>query len=442
MEYQEARRFVEQAREKAGEMGLEAIREMLNRLGNPQNKLKIVHVGGTNGKGSISTYIAHALAASGYKVGRYVSPTIRHYLERIQTLEYCDNKPRIENIPKNVYVELVGRAKDVYVQMEEDGCTLPSDFELETVLCFLYCLREGCHVLILEVGMGGRIDATNVVENPLCSVFASISMDHMQVLGASLEEIAKEKAGIMKENSRAVAYDYQSWSRERDMEDKISPVLRKEANRHKLQLSFADFQQIRDEKHQLEGISFSYKQYEKLSTPLLGENQPKNAAVAIEAIEVLKGLGYRITEEKLRLGFASARWEGRFQLVHSKPYVIVDGAHNEDAARSLSKTVDLYLAHKCLACVMGILADKEYHKVLAYMAPKFEKIVTITPDNPRALSGKDLALAAKEYCGQVKEATSVKEAIESLSEDGEYDVILIFGSLYFLHQVYEFFHVK
>lgn len=439
MTYKEAVEFVEQADVYAGEMGLEAIGTLLDKIGNPEEQLTFIHVGGTNGKGSVSAYIAFILAAAGYKVGRYVSPTIRHYRERIQCLEWKAGKPHISYISEENFTVETKKLKVAYENMKQSRGKLPSAFELETALSFLYFKDCQCDVVMLEVGMGGKRDATNIIPNSACTVFTSISMDHMNMLGNSLSEITKEKAGIIKLKGNVVAYDYPYWCKERGVEDRISPVLEKCVKEKNATMQFADFTQLSNIHHSMNGIQFDYKEYKQLVTPLLGENQVKNAAVALECISLLLDKGWNIERKAIYEGMKNVVWEGRFQVVWKNPYYIVDGAHNEDAARSLAASVSLYLENKKILCIVGILSDKEYDKVLAHVAPLAAKIITITPDNPRALSATKCMEAAKVFCPCVKVGETVEHAMDmARKEEKEYDAVLLFGSLYYLHHVYDY----
>ena len=439
MTYKEAAEFVAKADENAGEMGLEAIGTLLKKLGNPERELTFVHVGGTNGKGSVSAYIAFILAAAGYKVGRYISPTLRHYRERIQCLEWKEGKPDISYISEKYFAIETEKLSDVYEKMKQVGDKLPSAFELETALGFLYFKDCHCDVVMLEVGMGGRRDATNIIPKSVCTVFASISMDHMNVLGNSLSQITREKAGIIKSKGDVVAYDYRSWCKERGCVDTISPVLEMCIEEKDASLRYADFTKLSNVQHSIDGIRFDYGEDKQLVTPILGENQVKNAALALECVYLLKKKGWSITKEAVYEGMRNVVWEGRFQVVWEHPYYIVDGAHNEDAARSLAASVNLYVKNKKMLCIVGILSDKEYKKVLGHVAPLADKIITVTPDSKRALPATDCMEAAKEFCPCVEVGETVEHAMDmAQQEEKNYDVVLIFGSLYYLHRVYDY----
>ena len=439
MTYKEAVDFVAKANDNAGEMGLEAVEGLLKELGNPEKDLAFIHVGGTNGKGSVSAYIAFILAAAGYKVGRYISPTIREYRERIQCLEWKEGKPDISYISEQDFAAETDKLHIAYEKIKQSQNKLPSAFELETALGFLYFKDCHCDVVMLEVGMGGKRDATNCIPNSVCTVFTSISMDHMNVLGDSLSEIAQEKAGIIKQKGSVVAYDYASWIEERGWKDTISPVLEAYAKEMDASIHFADFQKLSNVFHSMDGIQFDYGEYKQLMTPLLGENQVKNAALALECVSLLQKKGWNITKEAVYEGMRKVVWEGRFQVVWKHPHYIVDGAHNEDEAKSLATSVSLYLKNKKILCIVGILADKEYEKVLGHVAPLADKIITITPDNERALSATKCMEAAKAFCPCVEVGETVEHAMDmARQEESQYDVVLIFGSLYYLHHVYDY----
>lgn len=439
MDFEQARTWVEQANQKAGEMGLEAMSHLMNGLNNPQDRLHIIHVGGTNGKGSICSYIAYILASAGYRVGRYISPTIYEYRERIQTLEYENGQPVVRYISEQDYVELVQKSKVVYDKLEQENHVLPSAFELETGISFCYFKKQKCDFVLLEVGMGGRRDATNIISHSECTVFASISMDHMNILGDALEKIVKEKSGIIKPQGTVVTYDYGWLAKENKESDITTPILRQVTEKQEGSIVSADFSKIGEEKHSLQGITFSYKTYENLQITLLGENQTKNVAVAIEVIERLQEKGYEISREDIYKGIKETRWDGRFQVIWNHPYYIVDGAHNVDAAKSLKKSISMYLKEKRLLFVVGILADKEYQKIMALLGPYAEKIITITPDNPRALSAQELQQVALQYCSCVEVGENVEKALTMVQkEEKNYDAVLIFGSLYYLHSVFSY----
>ena len=439
MDFEEAMEFLDEANRQAGDMGIEAIQELLKRMQDPQEQLTIVHVGGTNGKGSISAYISYVLAAAGYKVGRYVSPTIRSYRERIQTLKWENGEPKAEYISERELLQELEDMQNLYRGMQREGCQLPSAFEMETALGFSYFKKCNCDMVLLEVGLGGRLDATNVITKSACTVLASISRDHMQILGNNLHEIAKEKAGIIKPKGTVVAYDYNHWSKERGEEDVISGEILETCRLQEAAIRFADFEKITNVRHTMQGITFDYKNWEKLEVSLLGEHQVKNAVVALGTIEVLRQQGWKIREEDVRMGFKNTQWSGRFEVLQTNPYYILDGAHNEDGARNLACSMDRYLKGKKILGIAGILADKEYEKIMAQIAPKLERLLVITPDNERALPGDRLKEISEHYCDQVEVCKTVAQAMEKAeTEERTADAVVIFGSLYFQKDVYAY----
>lgn len=433
MTYEEALEYIDSTIQYGSDLGLENIRELLHRVGDPQKKLRFVHLAGTNGKGSTAAYLSTILAESGYKVGRYISPVIFEYRERIQITQKNDGNIATTYIPEEKVTYYLTLLKEAGESMLMDGLHHPTTFEIETAMTFLYLKDEKCQIVVLETGLGGRLDATNVVDTTICSVFTSISMDHMQFLGDTIEKIATEKAGIIKDNIPVVSYD---------QVDEARKVLEKHAKQHHCTFRAADFTKIREIHHKLTGIHFSYKNYEGLHVKLLGENQVMNAVVAIETCEVLNEQGYDITENSIRKGLKETIWPGRFEIINTQPIFVVDGAHNEDAARSLQKSIELYFKGKRLIFIMGVFADKEYEKVIKLTCNYADTIITIETDNQRALSSKKLAEVIGLYHPNVIDGQRISEAIpKAMSLSQEEDVIIAFGSLSFLGEIYRYFNL-
>lgn len=400
--------------------GLGNITELCRRLKNPQDDLSFVHIAGSNGKGSVLAFVSTILKGAGYKVGRYCSPTIFEYRERIQVNGRA--------ITKKALCELVESVKAVCEEMVAEGLPHPTPFEVETAVAFLYFKACGCDIVVLEVGMGGREDATNLIRNTKVAVLTPISMDHMQFLGKTLEEIAKQKAGIIKNTCYVV-----SASQEKD----CMQVIEKEAAAKGCTVTVtAKPQKV---KYGLLKQKFSYKDaaghlFSDLEISLVGKHQIDNAALAVEVIGKLACCGYTVTEKQLRKGLLETIWQGRFQILSQKPYFIVDGAHNEDAAKKLAESVRFYFTNRRIIYIIGILRDKEYEKVIAETYAYADQIITITsPDNPRALHALDLAQTVKEYHPNVTAAGSLEEAVEmAYLLAGKDDVIISFGSLSYL----------
>lgn len=441
MNYKEAMKYLQGAEQYCGEISLEPAMELMNQLGNPQRELKIVHIGGTNGKGSIAAYCSTVLAAAGYRVGRYSSPTLLNYWERIQILERdSEGKLELSNITENTVTKLVQEIKVVIYKLLERGISHPTPFEIETAMAFLEFKRKKCDVVILEVGMGGRLDATNIIEKPECSVLASISMDHMLFLGNNLEKIAKEKCGIIKKEVPVISYQ---------QKPEAMAVINQVCKERKALLRVTEFNRIKKVSHNLDGIMMSYKEYEDLRLSILGENQVKNAATALEVLEQLKRTGYQINREHIYEGFSNTNWPGRFCIVNRKPMVIVDGAHNADAAQSLKRSIELYLKGKNIHMIIGVFADKDYKSILKYTVPNGKRIYTINAEGERSLPSEKLAQAVREFTDEVEDCGTVEQAWNLIkSEDfKENDVILCFGSLSFLYRIFhickkEYSHVR
>jgi dihydrofolate synthase / folylpolyglutamate synthase len=424
MTYAEAVSFLETAKQYGSVLGLDNMRTLLKRLGNPENKLKFIHIAGTNGKGSTAAYISNILAEAGYLVGRYISPSVFHEWENIQITGKETVYITESDIQSGVQI-----IKEVCDSMVDEGLPHPTLFEIETALSFLYFVQKQCDLVVLEVGLGGRLDATNVIETTLCAVITSISMDHMHILGDSLEQIAYEKAGIIKKNIPVISYDQEPEAR------KVIESVCKEKNAF---LTSADFGAIKIKTQNINETVFIYENEEEFRIKLLGENQVKNAVVAIMTVKKLNELNYKISPEQIHKGLYKTAWRGRFELIKTDPIFMIDGAHNEDAAISLAENIKLYFPGKKIQFIMGVLADKDYDSVLRHTGILAEKIITITPNNPRALESDKLSESAKRYCKQVVDAKTVKKAVQLAYETADKkDVIIAFGSLSYLKEIYE-----
>ncbi len=414
MMYEEAKAFLENCNQYAGEFTLEPLRELLKRLGDPQDQLRFVHIGGTNGKGSTLAFVSTVLKEAGYRVGRYISPTIFSYRERIQVCE--------QYISREDLVRLTEKVRAAGEQMLAEGLGHPTMFEAETAVAFLYFAEQACDLVVLEVGMGGRLDATNVIKNTEVAVLSSISMDHMGFLGETLGEIAGNKAGIIKPGCTVVTTI---------QEPEAEAAILQEAKNCGCPVVTAAPELICSRRRGLFEQSFDYKENRQIEITLAGEYQFANAALALEVLEVLKEKGYQISEAALRDGMRKTVWNGRFTVVSQAPCFIVDGAHNRDAAVKLAECIEHYLTGKRLIYIMGVLADKEYEVVVQTTVPYASEIITVmTPDNPRALPAEELAKTVAVYHPHVQTAENIEKAIEKAYELAkEEDVILAFGSL-------------
>lgn len=420
MNYQEARVYLDDAAKYGSVLGLENMREMMAGLGDPQDQLKFIHISGTNGKGSVLAYLSTILKEAGYRVGRYVSPTLFSYRERIQVNE--------EYIKKESYARHVSAIKKVIDDMTAAGKAHPTPFEIETAVAFLYFAEEHCDIVVLETGLGGDTDATNIIRTPVMEVLVSISMDHMQFLGNTITEIARHKAGIIKPGTVVVSARQQP---------EAMRVIEEKAKEQRAELVKADWTQAENVRYGIKEQSFSYGGLEDLKIHLAGSYQIPNAVTAVEAAAALQKLGYAISEEHLRAGLAKTRWRGRFSVLCEKPLFIMDGAHNRDGAQMLKASIEQYFDGKRIIAICGMFRDKEYEKVLVLIAPYLSKLIAIeTPGNPRALPKEELAQTAKRYLTDVECAETVADAVQTaFTQTNEEDVIVAFGSLSFLGEL-------
>lgn len=397
--------------------GLDSIRTLCEKLGNPQDKLTFVHVAGTNGKGSVCAYMASVLKHCRIQTGRYLSPTIFRYRERIQVNDKC--------ISVEALCRLTGQVREACDEMVREGLPHPTAFEMETVIGFLYFLEKGCDIVILEAGMGGLMDATNLIHTTCLAVLTSVSMDHMKFLGDSLEKIAIQKAGIIKPGCRVVTIN----------DDRtVLRVIEQAAQEKGCRLDVVCRADIRNVKYGLEKQRFDYGGYRKLEISLAGRYQIENCALAVKALQILSECGFAIPEEKLRLGLLKTRWPGRFTVIGRKPWFLADGAHNEDAAKRLAESITFYFTNKRIIYIMGVLKDKEYEKIIDLTCHLADQILTVTtPENPRALPAHELAQAVMRVNPNVTETASLEEAVEiARLLAAKDDVIIAFGSLSFL----------
>lgn len=419
MTYEEAMEFIQNTNKFGSVLGLDNIKELLRRLGNPQEKLKIVHIAGTNGKGSILAYLASVFRESGYRAGRYVSPASFTYEERFRINE--------ENISKEDLCFYMERLKKVSEEMVGDEKDHPTMFEIETALSFLYFLDQKTDVVLLETGMGGRLDATNVVSRPICTVIGSIGYDHMQYLGTTLPEIAGEKAGILKEGCPVISYDNG---------EEVNAVIKTAAYKKHCPIEFVNSAGIRILSQNLNGQSFAYRSsrgrfYEKIEIPLLGSHQIPNAATALEVLEIIKNY-YCISEFQTEEGFRNTIWRGRLEKLSEHPLIFCDGAHNPDGAARLAEFLENNFTNRRIIYIIGVLADKEYEKMIKITAKLADRIYTVAPDNERALSSRELASVVQKYHADVRERSRLASCLEEVKKEaGEEDVIVIFGTLSF-----------
>ncbi len=416
--YEDALAFVHGAAKLGSKLGLANIRELLTRLGRPQDKLSFIHVAGTNGKGTVSTSLAAVLRAAGYRVGAYTSPFVYRFNERIQ----IDG----EEVSDAMLAKNTLLVKKACAEMVRDGLAHPTEFEIVTVVGLLCFAEAKCEYVALEVGLGGRLDATNVIENPICTAICAIGYDHMEYLGESLSEIAAEKCGILKEGVPAVIYGQQPEEALRVIEEKCR-------EKH-CEMYVAPLPRVTESTHR--GITFSAAGCAELFLPLAGEHMAKNACVTLQIIEVLRKKGIPVPESAVREGLTAVRHRGRLETISENPLFILDGAHNDDGIAALCHTVKKLFSGKKIVFITGMLADKEYKKAMEKTASLAESVICVSVPSPRTLSAEELKEAALPYHKKVSAAKSMLCAVERAYAE-EPEVIIAFGSLYMLSDVQE-----
>ncbi|WP_270941589.1 bifunctional folylpolyglutamate synthase/dihydrofolate synthase [Romboutsia lituseburensis] len=420
MNYQEALNYINESHKFGIRLGLDNMKNLLELLGNPQDKLNVIHVAGTNGKGSTCSFITSILKESGYKVGLYTSPFLETFTERI--------KINGENIPE----EDVARIVTLIKEKIEQGDIYPTEFEIVTAMAFYYYCEQGVDFVALEVGLGGRYDATNIIKTSDVSVITSISLDHVGILGDTVAKIAYEKGGIIKENGTAIVYDQSD-----EAKDVIKDIC-KEKNAKYIEVKFDDINiKQSDIYSQVYDCNIMGKKYEDLEIKLIGDHQVNNSILALSAIYFLKETkGLNITEEDIRKGLINTKWPGRIEKIMEKPIFIIDGAHNEDGARSLAKAIDKNFNGKKATLLIGMLEDKDIDGVLEILMPYFNKVITTTPDNPRAIDSEKLKDKISKYVDNIVSKPSIEEAVEyTLKNSSEDDIVISAGSLYMIGTV-------
>ncbi len=419
MNAQQAIEYIHSVFWKGSVPGLGRTQTLLEKMGNPQDSLKFVHIAGTNGKGSTAAMTASILQKAGYRTGLYTSPYIYRFHERMQI--------NGEQISDEDLVAVTEYVKPLADSMEE----CPTEFELVCCIAFEYFKRKHCDIVVLEVGMGGEFDATNVIATPEVAVITNIGLDHTDVLGSTVEEIARTKAGIFKEKGNAVVYR---------STPSVEAVFEEVCQQKNGKLKKADFESLKLISHGLEGQVFDCGARKNLMLPLLGDHQLHNAAVVLSVADTLIENGWNITEQNIYEGLRDASWPGRFDIVSREPLFIIDGGHNPQCLEALVKNIQDYLQGKKVIALTGVLADKDYADMYRPVMPLVEKFVCITPDNPRKLEAEDLAkyLQDKGADAIACESTcaGVERAIELAGKDG---AVLCFGSLYSIGSIHDAF---
>ncbi len=417
MNYQEALNFIKKSARLGSKLGLERLQKLLALLGHPEEKLKFIHVAGTNGKGSTSAMLSSILSCAGYKTGLFTSPYLEVMNEQIRVNgEIIDNEAFVKN------VKLI---QDVVVELHDEEC--PTEFELITAIALIYFLSQKCDIVVLETGMGGQGDATNVIPTPLISVLTNIGLDHTAILGDNLTEIARCKAGIIKENGVVVSYEQAS---------EVEEVILKQCKEKNAKYVVASFASIQVHEEFLSMQKFSYQSYRNLSLPLIGEHQRKNTAVVLEVITQLREQGYKIADEIVKRGLFQVSWPARFEILAKKPLIILDGGHNEQCIDEVVKVLGKYVPDKKVIFVFGVMEDKNYIGMIKKLLPIAKEFYTVKPNNQRALDPISLAMAIHDLNGRATAECSVEDGIMAALESAQpSDVICILGSLYMASKV-------
>lgn len=419
MKYTEALDYIHGALKFGVKLGLKNITTLLDLMENPHKKLKFVHIAGTNGKGSTAAFISSILIEAGYKVGVFTSPYLERFSERIRV--------GADEISESDVARITEIIRDKINIMIDMGYNHPTEFEIVTALAMQYYYEKDCDIVVLEVGLGGRFDSTNVIDSALVSVITAIGYDHMKILGNTLSEIAFEKAGIIKPSGEVVLYS-QSLEVEKVIED-VCAI--RGARLHKV-----DFSSIEIASCSEDGQVFHYKQLRNLNISLIGQHQTRNAVMAVEACKIVSQKGYPISEDAIRRGLEKAKWPGRMEVIKKEPLFLIDGAHNAQGAEILREALDAYFPDKRRIFIFGVLKDKDYMSIIKTVIPGSEAVIAVTPDSDRALPAEELAILLKPYCKNILISDTIEGAVkEAYQLSSKNDIICAFGSLYYIGKI-------
>ncbi len=414
MTYEQSLKYIHSLNRFGINPGLERIDALCAAVGNPEKKLKFIHIAGTNGKGSTSTMVARALQASGKKTGLFTSPFVTDFRERI-----CINS---EMVDKSLFASVVTELEPIVTQLALRDMQ-PTEFEVITAAAFMIFERSCCDVCVLEVGLGGRLDSTNVIPTPLVSAIVSISLDHTAILGDTVEQIAVEKCGIIKEGGKTVCYPLQ--------QPAVFDIIKETCAVKHNSFTLPEIDEVKNVVNHINGVSFEYQgTVYKLS--MSGEYQVYNALTAIEICRIAG-----VDEENIKIGIESAKVAARMEVLSTSPLVLLDGGHNEDGGKVVATSINTLQNKKRIITVIGMMADKNVDAYLSYVAPLCSKIITCSvADNPRTMSADDLCALASRYCDDCIAVSDASTAVEcALSEIDGYDCLLVCGSLYLAGEV-------
>ena len=410
MTYEEALTYIHSVSWTGSRLGLERTYELLGKLGSPEKSLQFVHIAGTNGKGSTAAMLAAILEKAGYRTGLYTSPYIDRFNERIS----FNGEP----IGDGELAELTELIRPLADGMADP----PTEFELITALAMVYFQRKACDIVVLETGMGGALDSTNVIDTPAAAVITAMGLDHVRELGPTMADIARAKAGIIKSGGDVVSYGGNA---------EADAVFAQTCRERGAVLHQPDFSAIVPGPFGLEGQTFSYKDHQDLRIPLIGSYQLRNAAVVLETVAVLQGRGWAITEDHIRAGLASTRWPARFEVLQRDPVFIVDGGHNPHGIQATAESLSRLVPGRKFHFLVGVMADKDVEHILGLIVPLAERFFCVRPNNPRAMAAEALAERIRAMGVPAEARPSVAEGVRAVLESaGQDGVACALGSLY------------
>ena len=416
MNYNESLDYLKSISNRGSRPGLSRILEILKLLGEPQKSLKIIHVAGTNGKGSVCRMLESVLTEAGYKTGLFTSPCIDSETECFRIIK--------KNISESDFSETVSHIKTVEENMDDK----PTSFEFETAMAVWYFYQKKCDVVILEVGMGGRLDATNISDTPVLSVITDVALDHMDYLGNTISEISSEKAGIIKPSCPTVFGGNNP---------EALNVIQTAANKLSSSLLLTKRENAEIISSGLKGSVFNYNEYTNLKIKLAGLYQPGNAAVAIDSIKILNKSGFNISKNSIYNGLAVTEWTGRFEIFSDNPPIIYDGSHNPQGMTATVNSIKEYFSGMKVNLIMGVMADKDYKKMVNIISPYINQVYTVTPNNQRALNGAELSDLFKKNNVNSEYQTDISKAVSSaVSFSNKSNTpLIILGTLYMYNDI-------
>ena len=420
MNYEESLEYIHSINWCFCKPGLERISELCKRLGNPQKHLKFVHVAGTNGKGSTSSMLESVLREAGYKTGLYTSPYIRDFNERMRI--------NGQNISNDELAKITSYIRPIADSMDDK----PTEFELITAVAFEYFYTNKCDIVVLEAGMGGRLDSTNIIDTAILSIITGISLDHTAFLGDTIPQIAAEKAGIIKKGIPVLFGGTDADAKR---------VICERAGELGSDFACVDYQKLLIKEMTLDGTLFDFAERKDMKIALLGAYQPRNASIVLSAIDLLRREGFNITDKSVRDGLLAARWAARFEVISKDPLVIFDGAHNAEGISAAVSSIKSYFGDEKVYVLTGVLRDKDYHAIAKDISSVASRAFTMTPDNPRALAAQEYAdvLASNGVNAIAYDSieAALRDAREQATNDGK--ALVCLGSLYTYCSIIDFF---